>query len=104
MLARVSRTFGIGPMELLDYSIKVFWFMNRQVDRLQAEDDLRQLHLLGAATNQEGYSKAIEQFRKTMGEIVVFGPSEKTLEILIDPEVPDPSFERDKLHALKDLM
>lgn len=84
--------------------VKRFWFYNKQVDRLAAEDDLRTLHLLGSATSNDAYKKAHEGLRKQMGEIFVIAPEASTLVINTETtNEPDPAFNRAGLHALRSM-
>lgn len=77
--------------------VKRFWFYNKQVDRLAAEEDLRMINLLASVTSGEAYGKAIDNLRKQMGEIHVIVPVARTF----NADEIDPEFERDKLRALK---
>lgn len=77
--------------------IKRFWFYNKQVDRVRAEEDLRMISLLAAATSGEAYEKAIEGLEKQLGKIVVMVPVATTLEV----NGLDAEYERAKLLALK---
>lgn len=82
--------------------IKVFWYLNKQVDRLRAEEELRQASILAAITSQEGYEKALENLRGQLGEIAVFEPSVTTLNLdAATDEGLDPEFDRAGLMALK---
>lgn len=78
---------------------KRFWFYNKQVDRLAAEEDLRMINLLASVTSGDAYGKATENLRKQMGEIVVLVPVSSTL--IIDDGKRDPQFDRAAFLALK---
>ena len=94
------REFAIPYDALLKTPIKRFWFLNRQVDRLRAEDDLRRMKVLVAVNSNESFQQALDGFTKQMGTIAVF--EEKTRELVNDPETGlDPEFDRAGLHALK---
>lgn len=77
--------------------IKRFWFYNKQVDRLAAEADLRMINLLASVTSGEAYGKAVENLRQQMGQISVVVPVVRSF----NADERDPTFERDKLRALK---
>lgn len=81
--------------------VKRFWFYNRQVDRLAAEEDLRMINLLVAVTSSEAYGKAVEGLRKSMGEIYVAMPVHHTMTVNGDDGEMDPEFDRSALLALK---
>lgn len=91
------RVFGIDHDRLLSWPIKRFWFYNKMVDRVRAEEDLRLVHLLASATSGEAYGKAIEGLERQMGEIVVLMPVSNTFDV----DGPDPEYERGKLLNLK---
>lgn len=82
----------------MSYPIKRFWFLNRSIDRLQAEQDLRMIQIAASAGSQDGYSSLVDRLNKSMGEIVVFEQSMKTLNL--DDDTLDPQFDRQGLHAL----
>lgn len=50
--------------------ISTFWMMHRNIDRLQAEDDLRTINLLGSAHTGDGITKVIDQLQKQLGTVV----------------------------------
>jgi hypothetical protein len=94
----VLKTYSMDFDQLLATPIKRFWFLNRQVDRLRAEEELRQISLLAAAGSQESYTKAIENLEKSLGEIAVFQPVAKVFDIKTQGR--DPEFDQAGLHAL----
>ncbi|QIG69083.1 hypothetical protein EVB78_050 [Rhizobium phage RHph_N1_15] len=92
--------YGYRRKELLQETIKHFWFLHKQADRMRAADDLRTLHLLAGVTSQEGVTKLQERLSEQAGEIYVFQPVAPTL-VISDPTEPDPTFERGKLESLR---
>ncbi|WP_141690334.1 MULTISPECIES: hypothetical protein [unclassified Ensifer] len=80
--------------------IKKFWAFNSVCERLQAADDRRMLHLLGAVTNQESFTKLNEHLTERAGEIYVFQPVARTL-VVDDPATPDPGLDREGLESLR---
>lgn len=87
--------------ELMSLSIKRFWFLSNQIDRIRAEKDLRQLQMLGSATSQEAYKAAHDHLRDQAGQVYVWQPVAPK-EIKIDPDTGlDPEFDRAGLQALK---
>lgn len=79
-----------------------FWFLNRQIDRIQAEQDLRHVQAVSASVSQDGYKKVFDTLQKTLGEIVVFEPSVNMLNL--DDNAPDPEFDRVAFDNLKKLI
>lgn len=92
-------TYSSSFEELRNLGLRRFWFLANQVDRIQAENDLRQAQLLGAVTSQEGYTQLFAALSKRMGEIIVSKPVSQTYDPA-DDEM-DPAFERAKFAALK---
>lgn len=93
------RFYGFEYDALLNYPWKRFLYLQRQIDRIQAEEDLRQVQLLGMATSQDGYAAITERLSKQMGEIAVYEPGITMLNL--DDDQLDPEFNREALHALK---
>jgi len=88
--------------ELLNLSLKRFWFLSNQIDRLRAKKDLRQLQLLASVTSVESYKAATEFLEKQVGQVYVWKPKNVPPVIQIDPETGlDPEFDREGLRALK---
>lgn len=76
-----------------------FWFLNRQIDRLEAATGLSQISILASATSPESYQQAVEGMKRVVGEIAVVEPSVSYLDM--DDGKMDPEFDRDGLLALK---
>ena len=49
--------------KVLELPLKTFWAFNRQVNRLRAEADMRQLSLISAGQSPEGSTQLFEQLR-----------------------------------------
>lgn len=91
----------MGFEELMQIPLKRFWFLANQVDRLRAEQEIRQLQLLGSAQSGDAYKEAIKALKNEMGTVFVWSKNEST-EIRIDPKTGlDPEFDRAGLQALK---
>jgi hypothetical protein len=56
--------------EVMEMPFRVFWSFNRQVTRLKADDEMRQLRLLSAVQSAEGV-KTMHQTLKTEVEMPV---------------------------------
>ena len=86
---------------VLNLTIKRFWFLVNQADRLRAEQDLRQLQLLGSAADAEAMKVAVENQQREMGTVYVWleqTPKEIRIQ---DTHQQDPEFDREGLRALK---
>lgn len=74
------------------------------MDRLQADDDIRQLTLLGAVTSDKSFKDQLGHLRKTLGEIAVYEPvAQKLVVANVQEAKHDPEFDRGGLHALAGL-
>lgn len=87
--------------EVLDLTIKRFWFISNMIDRLRAEKDLRRIQLMASVGSKEPYEKAFNTLNNQVGQIFVL-EQEAPKEIRIDPKTGlDPEFDREGLRALK---
>ena len=50
------REYGLGYWELLEVPIRAFWLLARNINRLKARDDLRELQVLVAPQIKDGVS------------------------------------------------
>lgn len=96
------REYRMAPDAVLDLPLKMFWFMTNQIDRLRAEEDMRQIQLLGASQDSDAFKMALDSLKSEMGQVYIWQPSNSPTEIRIDPTTGlDPEFDREGLMALK---
>jgi len=63
--------YTMGFREVLSLPVKTFWMLHKNVDRIHAENDQRQiLVVLNAFNGGDGLTNLLEQFRKRIGKIV----------------------------------
>ncbi|MFA9261791.1 MAG: hypothetical protein ACEQSB_00325 [Undibacterium sp.] len=62
---------------------------------------MRTIRLLSGVTSAENYEKTIELLEKQLGDIMIFSTDTKNIELVIESEGSDPSFDRDALDSLK---
>jgi hypothetical protein len=95
------KEFGIAFDDVMAMPIKRFWFMSNMVERLWAEKDLRQIHLMASVGSEEAFKRTHENLRKEMGTVYVW-EEPPVGEIVINPETGlDVEFDRAGLHALR---
>lgn len=93
--------YGYSVDEVLDLTVKRFWFVSNMIDRLRAEKDLRQIQLMASVGAKEAYEKAFSALNDQAGQVYVL-EKEVPTEIRIDPDTGlDPEFDREGLRALK---
>ena len=74
VVCRVSHFYGIGYREVMNLPVRAFWVMNQNVDRLRAEEDLRQIQVGIAIQSDVNYRGTIEALNNERGEWVRFSP------------------------------
>jgi hypothetical protein len=92
--------FHFSHDDMLKMPMRRFWFYLKQVDRINAEEDLRLLRLLAAAHSGETIEQVTKDLNQVMGRIYVYEPKAKSFEVE-DENAMDPNFDRAGLHALK---
>ena len=69
MFWRCAREFALDPAALLEMPIRLFWSMSRHIDRLRAEQDLRDLNVaLCAAVTAQGDQQFLNELRGSLIE------------------------------------
>lgn len=70
------RGYGLTYLEVLRTPLAAFWMLNRNLDRLRAEEDLRALQVSIVGSGKDG--KAVEsldrQLRTEMGQVTIAKP------------------------------
>lgn len=66
-VARVVREYGMGYFDVLKLPLVTFWSFNRQVDRLRAETEQRQLRILIAADSPQAGKELSEKLSTEIG-------------------------------------
>lgn len=65
------REYGHSYYDVLALPLKTFWMLNRYVDRLRAEADLRALAIQNASQSGEAAQKISEHLRMEVGTPVI---------------------------------
>jgi hypothetical protein len=93
--------YGFSVDQVLELTVKRFWFISNMIDRIRAEKDLRQIQLMASVGSKEAYEAAFKSLNSQAGEVFVL-EKEIPTEIRIDPKTGlDPEFDREGLRALK---
>lgn len=88
---------------VMEMPYRRFVFMNRCIDRIGAEQDIRTLRVLAAVTSSETYVSELEALEKRVGEIVTFKRALVTATTL-EIETIDPAFDREGLDELRSML
>jgi hypothetical protein len=88
------QTYSLGYVETLALPAKVFWLLNKNIDRMAAESDLRLIQIGFATQSGEAAEKHIAELQKQYGRVVEID------EVAAAMNAPR---DRDGLLALKDL-
>jgi hypothetical protein len=64
----------MGYREVMSLPVRAFWVMNRNIDRLRAEEDLRSIKVGIATQSDEANKKITEHLFKERGEWITFSP------------------------------
>jgi hypothetical protein len=79
---------------VLAMPVSAFWMMNKNIDRLYAETDIRMLYVVAHAQSGDGVVQFSEKMHNQMGEVFVIDEVKKAFSEELD---------REGLAALKDL-
>ncbi|OWZ90347.1 hypothetical protein B9J07_27550 [Sinorhizobium sp. LM21] len=102
LFCKVLAEYSLSFDELMNLSIRRFWFIANMIERLRAEKDLRQIQLMASVGSPEAYKSAREFLQEQMGQIYVLDAPEAPVEFKVDPKTGlDPEFDREGLRALK---
>lgn len=87
ILARVMRFYGWTYWECLDQPIEAFWTLSSNIDRIQAEDDLRvfEAFFVGGRGDSDTIKLYRERLQRQVGVV----------------QVAKPVFDREGFEALK---
>ena len=70
--SRVVAHYAVSPLELLGVPLTMFWMLSRNIDRLRAEEDVRNLQVARAAqADGEGVKAFMEGLQLRIGRPVV---------------------------------
>jgi hypothetical protein len=84
--------YRLSYQETMDLPAPVFWMLNKNIDRLRAEDDVRSLQTAIAAQSGESAQKHLDALHKQMGKVV---------EVDEVAEAMNAEYDREGLLALK---
>lgn len=67
---RVMSFYHLKPNEILALLTKTFWAMSGNIDRIEAQRDMRKLSTALAATNPEAATQYRERLEQELGDVV----------------------------------
>lgn len=68
------RGYHLTQREVLDLPVTLFWLMLKNLDRLNAQDDIRQLRLLASAQSGQAAKETQQSLVAEIGDIVKRAP------------------------------
>lgn len=64
--------YSFGDVQkVLDLPLKTFWMLHKNIDRLEAEKDLRAAQLAAQTQSGEGFKELVRGLQKEMGQVVI---------------------------------
>lgn len=79
--------------------VRRFWFLNSQIERLRAEEQIVLMRTNASITTAEGFRQTFDHYKETMGIIATFNEVPK--HINLDETQRDPDFDQEAFLALK---
>lgn len=70
-ICRVMRNYSMTWQQVMDLDFKLFWLLNRQIGRLQAEEDKRHLNIAMSAQSGEAAKEIQRNLGEELGQIVI---------------------------------
>lgn len=86
--------YGMSDRQVLDMPAKRFWMLNKNVDRLRAEADVRLVQCLISSQTGKGVEQMTEILRQQMGKVVTIDEGKAA--------VANAVYDRDKAMAFKE--
>lgn len=79
--------------------VRRFWFLNSQIERLRAEEQIVFMRSAGSLTTPEGFEKTYEHYLETLGVVATF--EELPTRLNLDDKGFDPEFDREAYLAFR---
>lgn len=86
--------YSLTPAQVNALMLKTFWLMALNIDRIQAQNDMRALTVAAAAQSTEGATQVRQRLQVEIGEIVVIDKVAASVQETLD---------RDGLDELRNL-
>lgn len=80
IFSRVMWFYGLTDLAVLAMPAPRFWLLAKNIDRLQAEEDQRQLVTMASAASDKGYKALYDRLQKQLGNIAEIDQVEQALE------------------------
>jgi hypothetical protein len=103
-IAKMAMFYSMPVNSVLALNKSVFFWMLRQSERLEAEQDIRMLGLLAAVNgSKESFDGVWNRLQTKVGLVIEFGSrdSQEVMNIDAPDDGLDPEFDRAALRALK---
>lgn len=70
-VCRVLRHYSIDFHSILDLPLATFWMLNKNISRLLAEEDIRQMVVVAAPQSKDGYNDAFDRLSAEFGRPMI---------------------------------
>lgn len=79
LFSRVIHAYKMNPVEILKLPVKTFWLLHKNIDRINAEQDIRTATILCNVQSSEGVQDLFKSLNKQLGKVVVFNEEKLAL-------------------------
>jgi Asp/Glu/hydantoin racemase len=69
------RFYSMGYREVMELPISVFWNISSHIERIRAEEDLRQFRAMANSNGGDGVSEYLDDLNEKVGKVFVFDPT-----------------------------
>lgn len=70
LICRTVRFYGMSYGDVMDTPIKVFWALNRNLERIRSEEALVNANTMRAGqTDQEGWKSFVDGHKRVLGDV-----------------------------------
>jgi hypothetical protein len=85
----VLANYGFTVPELRKLPVVTFWMLNKAIDRMAAESDMRRARLMVMTQSQEGMEDLFKDLRAQLGKVVVFDEGKLAMINAVRDEIDD---------------
>jgi len=76
------RFYSTSYQDTLDLPLRTFWMMSNNINRISAEEDIRNLSVATGSQSEKGFKQVSEALKEEMGEIFKRSEESEVMESL----------------------